>query len=83
MAAENKSSEALDIREVLSGLTPEGADPGALGAYLTFQTIGGDTIISIDTDASGSAAHVNVVTLHNVTNVTLQDLLNATPSDGN
>jgi hypothetical protein len=83
MAAENKGSEALDIREVLSGLTPEGADPGALGASLTFQTIGSDTVISVDTDAPGPAMHLNIVTLHNLTHVTLQDLLNAVPSDGN
>ena len=83
MATENNGSEALDIREVLSEIMPEGADPGALGASLTFRTVGGDTVISIDTDAPGPAVHVNVVTLHNLTNVTLQDLLNAAPGDGN
>ena len=83
MTAENKNSEALDIREVLSGLTPEGADAGALGAYLTFQTVGNDTVISVDADAFGPTTPVKIVTLHNVANVTLQDLLNSVPGDGN
>ena len=72
--------DVLKVNDVLSGIPSEGAD--AAGAYLTFQTIGGNTVISIDADGPGPAAPVAILTLANVAGVTLQQLLNDLPSDG-
>lgn len=89
MAADNAKAESvatsvqgdvLNVNDVLSGIPSEGADTA--GAYLTFQTIGGNTVISIDADGAGPAAPVAVLTLANVAGVTLQHLLNDLPNDG-
>ena len=66
--------EVLNLNDVLSGIPVHGAD--AAGAYITFQTVGGSTVISIDADGAGPADPVPVITLANVTGKTLQDLLN-------
>ena len=56
----------------------DAADPN-LGAWLTVETSGGNTVISIDAGGAGEAAAVPVVTLEGVTGVTLQQLLNHNP----
>ena len=76
MATDNGNMDALSIQDVLQGITPEGADPGALGAYLTFETVGNSTVVKVDFDGPGPGAPVQLVTLSNITGVTLQDLLN-------
>lgn len=74
--------EALDIRDVLSGIPLDSADAGVLGAYISFQTVGNNTVIVVDTDGPGPAAPIPIATLANVTGVTLQQLLNDIPTDG-
>jgi hypothetical protein len=71
--------DALKLEDVLQGIVPEGADAGALGVYLTFETVGNSTVVVVDFDGPGHAAPVPLVTLPNVTGVTLQDLLNNLP----
>jgi len=68
------ASEVLNLDDVLSGIPLDGADTA--GAYITFQTIGGSTVISVDADGPGPAQPVAVITLANVAGKTLQDLLN-------
>lgn len=79
----NTPVEALDIRDVLSGIPLDDADAGFLGAYITFQTVGNSTVVVVDTDGPGPAAPIPIATLANVTGVTLQQLLNDIPTDGN
>jgi hypothetical protein len=67
---------ALKVNDVLSGIPLDPSD--TTGAYLTFQTIGDTTVISIGAGL-GPEAPVAVVTLANVTGKTLQDLLNDIP----
>lgn len=69
--------EVLNLNDVLTGFAVEGGDNA--GASLTFQTIGNSTVINIDTDGPGPAAHIAVLTLANVAGKTLQDLLNDVP----
>ncbi|MGQ0751879.1 MAG: type I secretion C-terminal target domain-containing protein [Betaproteobacteria bacterium] len=71
------ASEVLKLHDVLSGIPLDGAD--SAGAYITFQTIGGSTVISVDADGPGPGQPVPVLTLANVTGKTLQDLLNDAP----
>jgi hypothetical protein len=70
--------EVLNLSDVLSGVG--GGD--SAGASLTFQTIGNSTVINIDTDGPGPAAHIAVLTLANVAGKTLQDLLNDPAANG-
>lgn len=72
-------AEALNIQDVLTGIAQEGAGAGTAGAYLTFETVGNNTVISVDPDGAGPGAPIQVVTLTNITGVTLQDLLNNIP----
>ena len=65
--------EALKVQEVLSGMRSEGAD--VLPAHLTFDTVGGDTVVSVDLDGVGPSAPVAIATLEGITGVTLQQLL--------
>ena len=67
--------EVLKLSDVLSG-------GDSAGAALTFQTIGGSTIVNIDADGPGPATHIAVLTLANVAGKTLQDLLNDTVVGG-
>ena len=46
-----------------------------LGAYLKIETVGGNTVISVEAGAPAAIAFP-IVTLEGVTGVTLQDLLN-------
>lgn len=62
--------------DTLPGTDP--TDPN-LGVWLTVETSGGNTVISIDAGRAGQAATVPVVTLEGVTGVTLQQLLNYNP----
>ncbi|OGA44700.1 MAG: hypothetical protein A3G24_13485 [Betaproteobacteria bacterium RIFCSPLOWO2_12_FULL_62_13] len=68
-------ADALNIQDVLSGIVPEGAEAGMLGAYLKIETVGGNTVISVEAGAPAAIAFP-IVTLEGVTGVTLQDLLN-------
>lgn len=70
-------SEVLNLNDVLTGFAVEGGDNA--GACLTFQTIGNSTVVNIDADGPGPAAHIAVLTLANVEGKTLQDLLNEIP----
>ena len=65
--------EALKLQEVLSGVQSEGAD--VLLARLMFDTIGGDTVVSVDLDGVGPSAPVAIATLEGIAGVTLQQLL--------
>ena len=64
-----QDAESLAVEDVLRG---DATDPG-LGAYLTLESIGDDTVVNIDSDASSGP--VQLVTLHGVADVTLQQLL--------
>ena len=75
-AADAQESTALNLGDVFSGV--DAADPN-LGAWLTVETSGGNTVISIDAGGAGEAAAVAVVTLEGVTELTLQQLLNHNP----
>jgi hypothetical protein len=66
--------DVLKVNDVLSGIALDASDTA--GAYLIFETIEDNTVISIDADGLGPDAPVAVVTLANVTGKTLQDLLN-------
>jgi len=68
--------DALNVQDVLSGIVPEGADAGMLGACLTFETVGNSTVVRVDTGGAGAEAPLPIVTLEGVTGVTLQQLLN-------
>ena len=70
-------NDVLELTDVLSGIPIDGADTA--GAYITFQTIGSSTVISVDADGPGPSHPVAVLTLANVTGKTLQDLLNEAP----
>lgn len=74
--ADAQESAALNLGDVFSGV--DATDPN-LGAWLTVETSGGNTVISIDAGGAGEAAAVPVVTLEGVTGVTLQQLLNHNP----
>jgi VCBS repeat-containing protein len=68
--------DVLNLHDVLPVGVQGSTNAGDLGAYLTVQTIGSNTVISIDADGAGTdSLPVALVTLQNVTNVSLQDLL--------
>jgi len=69
-------ADALNVQDVLSGIVPEGAEAGMLGAYLTFETVGNSTVVRVDAGGAGAEAPLQIVTLEGVTGVTLQQLLN-------
>ena len=71
--------DALNVQDVLSGIVPEGADAGTLGACLTFETVGNSTVVRVDIGGTGPEAPLQIVTLEGVTGVTLQQLLNNDP----
>ena len=75
-SAPRAEGDALNVRDVLSGIAPEGADAGMLGACLTFETVGNSTVVRVDTGGAGHEAPVQLVTLEGVSGVTLQQLLN-------
>lgn len=75
------SDEVLNIQDVLSGIAPDAADATTLVACILFETVGNDTVVSVDIDGAGPAAPVPIMTLANVTGLTLQALLNDTPLD--
>jgi hypothetical protein len=62
----------LDLADVLPG----GAIDASLGVFLTFDTVGGDTVVSVEMIEKHPGASVQFVTLEGVTGVTLQQLLN-------
>ncbi|MGH7893676.1 MAG: type I secretion C-terminal target domain-containing protein [Candidatus Binatia bacterium] len=68
--------EALKVQEVLSGVQSEGAGADVLLAHLSFDTVGGDTVVRVDLDGVGPSAPVAIATLEGITGVTLQQLLN-------
>lgn len=65
-------ADTLNLSDVLSGA--DAPDPN-LGAYLKFETVNGNTVVSVDADGMGGAPAVAVVTLEGVTGLTLQQLL--------
>lgn len=70
------SDETLALQDVLRGL-PGDTNADDLGAYLSFESVGTSTVISIDADGAGPAAQIAIATLDNVTGVTLQQLLSS------
>lgn len=76
-SAPRAEGDALNVQDVLSGIVPEGADAGMLGAYLIFETVGNSTVVRVDTGGAGAEAPLQIVTLEGVTGVTLQQLLNS------
>ena len=73
-SAENES--ALTIADVLLGVETE----CNLGAYLTIETIDGSTQVTIGTNAGPTGTAITIVTLENITDVTLAQLLNSAPT---
>lgn len=72
--ADAQETTTLNLGDVFAGV--DATDPN-LGAWLTVETSGGNTVISID--AGGAGVVASVVTLEGVTGVTLQQLLNQNP----
>jgi Ca2+-binding RTX toxin-like protein len=73
VAPADAGGDVLDFSSVLPGV--DVTDPD-LAAYIGVQTVGSNTVVSIDADgAAGSGAAVAVVTLEGVAGVTLQQLL--------
>jgi Ca2+-binding RTX toxin-like protein len=68
--------DVLNVHDVLPGAAQGSTDAAALGVYLKVETVGSNTVISIDADGTGSGAPVAIVTLEGVAGVTLQQLLN-------
>lgn len=60
--------------ELVDVLASNATDPN-LGAFLTIDTVGGNTVISVETSGTGVGTPVQFVTLEGVTGMTLQDLL--------
>ena len=69
--AAQTATETLAFQDVLQGLH---SDAGALGVYLRLDSVGNDTIISVDPGAF--TASIPIATIDNVIGVTLQQLLN-------
>ncbi len=67
--------DVLDLHDVLPAAAQGQTTEGALGAYISVQTVGSDTVVSVDSDGAGGAVAVQVVTLQGITGVTLADLL--------
>ena len=76
-APSGQQPDALAVQDVLPPAAGEGADLDTLGAYLSFETIGGDTVVTLDAGGTGGAAAVTLLTLEGITGVTLRQLLNA------
>lgn len=72
VAAVVDGGDKLDLGDVLLGV--DVTDPN-LGAYLTVETVGSNTVISLDADGAGGGAAVAVVTLEGISGMTLQQLL--------
>ena len=66
-------AEILVLQDVLQGLHGE-ANGDALGVYLRLESVGNDTIISVDPGAY--EASIPIATIDNVIGMTLQQLLN-------
>ena len=60
-----------DSLDFSSLLTDSGVTTETLGDYVSIREYNGDTIVSIDIDASGSSPAQDIAILTNVTNVTL------------
>lgn len=67
------NAETLAVQDVLQGLHSEG-NADALGVYLRLESVGNDTIISVDPGAF--TASIPIATIDNVIGATLQQLLN-------
>ena len=63
--------DSLDISSVLSD---SGVTTGTLANYVSVREYNGNTIVSVDADASGVASAQDIAILTNVTGVTLEDL---------
>ena len=68
-----QQTEALGLQDVLPGVD---VSDSSLGAYLKIETVDGNTVISVEADGSETVT-VPVMTLQDITGVTLQDLLNS------
>ncbi len=79
--ASTERGDTLNLQDVLSGIPLEGAAAANLGIYLVFETVGNNTVISVDPDGPGHPAPVPILTLANVTGKTLQDVLNEIQHD--
>ena len=75
MISGSGENDILTLGDVLP--SSDVTDPN-LGAYLTVETSGSSTVVSVDGGSGAVEAAVPLVTLQNVTNTTLADLLNNT-----
>lgn len=75
------SSETLALQDVLRGVQSD-VNADDLGAYLSFESIGSRTVVSVDTDGVGPSAPIAIATLDNVIGVTLQQLLSSNEIQG-
>jgi hypothetical protein len=78
-----KDDQQLPIAALQSGdgilafedVIQESAGNPDLGAYLSFESVGADTVISVNADVGDPSAPVFLATVNNVTGMTLQQLL--------
>ena len=66
-----QQAQSLCLEDVLRG---DASNVGS-GAFLSFETVGHDTVVSIEANGVGPALSFPVATLEGVTGVTLQQLL--------
>lgn len=75
VASPGMTPEPLDIGDVLSSVAGGGTDPDATGAYVTFEALGGDTLVTVGLKGATDTPALTVLTLEGVTGFTLQQLL--------
>lgn len=68
-AAISEQTATLSVEDVLQSGSPDA------GIGLTFETVGVDTVVRIDTQVAGTEIVVSVVTVEGVAGLTLQQLL--------
>jgi Ca2+-binding RTX toxin-like protein len=67
--------DVLDLAELLPDAVAGASEADALAGFVRLQTEGGNTLVQVD--ATGGGSYQTIATLEGVTNVTLQQLLDA------
>ena len=70
------SDEVLVLQDVLQEVRND-ANAEGLGAYLSFESIGNSTVISLDANSGRAAEPIAIATLEIVSGITLQQLLSS------